>query len=333
MVRSATSRGTRVLGAVDPDPELAGRDLAELCDVPPERRPLLGPEADEPGAGAEVAKAIAELSPEVRDAAVLAVLATFSDLARVAPQIDQLLSMGLSVVTTCEELSYPWAAHCDEATVLDAVCRRHGVACLGTGVNPGFLMDFLPAVMTGLCRDVRSVTVRRIQDAAHRRASFREKIGAGLSVEEASRLIEEGALRHVGLRESAQMVAAACGWSLPLVEETIAPVVTRDLIVVGGCQVPEGAVAGVEQWARGYLDRGAGREEVVTLQFRAAVGQPEPRDEIIVDGTPPIHLRVDGGVDGDAATCAVVLNAAPLVAAAPPGLHTMLDLPVPTVGR
>jgi len=333
MVRAATSRGVRVVGAVDPDPDLAGRDLGDLCDVRADRRSLLGPATDEPRGRVAVVRALAELPLEVREAADLAVVTTFSDLARVAPQIDQLLSMGLPVVTTCEELSYPWVTHCDEATVLDAVCRRHGVACLGTGVNPGFLMDFLPAVHTGLCREVRRVTVRRIQDAASRRRSFQDKIGAGLSLEEARRLIEEGVIRHVGLRESALLLAAACGWSLQRLDESIAPVVAESSVAGSSREVERGAVAGVEQWARGYLDRGDGEEEVVALQFRAAVGQPEPRDEIVVEGTPPIRTRIEGGVDGDAATCAVVLNVAPLVAVAEPGLHTMLDLPIPTVGR
>jgi hypothetical protein len=145
--------------------------------------------------------------------------------------------------------------------------------------------------------------------------------------------VAEGSLRHVGLPESVHLLAAACGWELTRTEETIEPVMT-DVEITGGYRpIAPGQAAGVEQWGRGFVTGGDGEREAITMQFRAAVGQPEPRDEVEIDGTPPIRSVIAGGVNGDIATCAVVLNAAPVVASAPPGLHTMLDLPPATVGR
>ncbi|MBM3148274.1 MAG: dihydrodipicolinate reductase, partial [Actinobacteria bacterium] len=227
----------------------------------------------------------------------------------------------------------PWATHADAAARIDAVCREYGVACLATGVNPGFLMDFLPGVLTGLCREVRGVTVRRLQDAARRRVPFQQKIGAGLAPAEFERQVATGSLRHVGLPESVHMLAAACGWTLDRVEETIEPVVAEIAVETGHRPIAAGEVAGVEQWCRGFRGPATGEAAVVTLQFRAAVGQADPRDEIEIDGEPPIRSVIPAGVNGDVATCAVVLNAAAVVAVASPGLHTMLDLPVPAVGR
>lgn len=340
MVRFAAGRsGVRVVAAVDPAAGLAGCDLAEVADVPSRDRGALGAAGPVRGhvrVSASLAEALVQAAaPSSPGAAVadVALVTTFSDIGRVGAQIAELATARLPVVSTCEELSYPWTIHPDEAARIDAVCREHGVACLGAGVNPGFLMDYLPSVLTGLCRDVRRVTVRRIQDAASRRVPFQKKIGAGLSAAESRVRIAAGSLRHVGLPESVHMVAAACGWRLDRVEETIEPVLAEARVETGYRPIAAGQAVGVEQWGRGYLDRGAGEETVVTLQFRAAVGQPDPRDEIEIDGTPPVRSIIAGGVNGDVATCAVTLNAASVVTTAAPGLHTMLDLPVPVVGR
>lgn len=368
MVRSAAQReGIRVVAAVDPADGIAGHDLAEVAEVPPEQRASLGaaggavaghvrvsatpaealaeaaavaavggdPAADERSEAAVGATPTAAAPGRVPGGAVadVAIVTTFSDIGRVADQIAELAAARLPVVSTCEELSYPWATHADAAARIDAVCREHGVACLGTGVNPGFLMDYLPAVLTGLCRRVRGVTVRRVQDAAQRRVPFQQKIGAGLSPAEFERSVAAGSLRHVGLPESVHMLAAACGWELDRVEETIAPVIAESVADGGYRPIAPGEAAGVEQWCRGFRSSAAGEEAVVTLQFRAAVGEADPRDEIEIDGEPPIRSVIPAGVDGDVATCAVVLNAAAVVVAASPGLHTMLDLPIATVGR
>ena len=193
---------------------------------------------------------------------------------------------------------------------------------LSTGVNPGFLMDYLPAIVCGLCRDVERVEVERLMDAAPRRRPFRDKIGAGATVQEFERRVEEGSLRHVGLTESVQMIARAVGWNLEPVVETIEPVVAAERIETESTTVEAGRVAGVLQVARGSV----GGAEKVVLTFRAAIGQPAPRDRLLITGTPRIDLRIEGGVHGDLATCNVVVNSIPAVLAASPGLKTMLDL-------
>src|SRR5256885_16086863 len=47
------------------------------------------------------------------------------------------------IVSTCEELSYPFRTHPELAAKLDAAAKEWGVALVGTGVNPGFVMDKL----------------------------------------------------------------------------------------------------------------------------------------------------------------------------------------------
>lgn len=309
IAREVLRRGDcEVVGAADRDPAKAGRGFLEVVGAEPP--------APESAAGVQVEADAAALL--ARAAADVVVLTTTSSLEAILPQVLECVGHGAAVVTTCEELSFPWATRPEPARAIDEAARRAGVAVLSTGVNPGFLMDYLPAAASGVCRGVRRVAVERIQDAAPRRKPFQDKIGAGLAPDEFRERVARGSLRHVGLPESVYAIAAALGWDLERVEETIEPVFPSGAAADGN-----GArAAGVEQIARGW----AGGEERITLTFRAAVGEPEPRDRLTIDATPPIDLTIAGGVHGDLATCNVVVNAIPVVLGARPGLRTMLDV-------
>ncbi len=132
----------------------------------------------------------------------VAILTTVSDLARIAPQVEEIVALGLPIVSTCEELSFPWNISPDLSARIDRAAKAKNVAVLGTGINPGFLMDFLPVTLTGVCQRVDRIKITRIQDATHRRVPFQQKIGAGLTMAEFEAKKISGTLRHVGLSES-----------------------------------------------------------------------------------------------------------------------------------
>jgi len=311
MVRSAASRGGfRIVGAVDTDPGKIGKDLGELCGVKRLGIPVSG-----------------SLDEAIRGkAARVAVVTTVSSLAVLEPQLVQLARAKLPVVSTCEELSFPWRRQPELAQRIDRVCRDNGIACVGTGVNPGFLMDFLPTVLTGLCQKVTGVRVWRVQDASIRRIPFQQKIGAGLTLKEFEAKRQDGTLRHVGLPESVDFIAARLGWRLDKTTESIEPVLAEQPVDSGYKPIAKGMVRGVYQVGRGFL----GRNEVITLTFRAAVGEPESYEEVRIEGEPAFRSRIAGGINGDIATCAVTLNAARAILEVSPGLKTMADLPAPS---
>jgi 4-hydroxy-tetrahydrodipicolinate reductase len=299
-------------GAVDVDPKLVGAPLRELV---PGAAPKLVVEKD-------LARA---LRPARFDAALVT---TVSELERAVPTFRTLLGDGLTVVSTCEELTWPALHRPELARELDLLARERGARLLGTGVNPGFLMDAFPLVASAATRGVRRVLVERVQDASKRRVPFQEKIGACRTLAEFQRLAAAGRLRHVGLAESLHMLAAGLGLALERTEETLEPVVAERELESALGHVPPGAAAGVRQTARGFV----ADELVLELVFQAALGQADPRDRIVIDGDPPLELVWRGGVHGDAATSAVVLAALPALQALPAGLHTMLSL-VPLRGR
>jgi len=300
-------RHFEIVGAVDIDPEKVGSDVGELAGLP---API----------GLSVTDDVTKLLAEV-DADIV-VLTTTSSLQQVRPQVVEIVSAGRNVVSTCEELMYPWLTNPGIAREIDLAAREHEVSVLSTGVNPGFLMDFLPLVLTGICRDVKKVKVERIQNAQFRRVPFQRKIGAGLTVQEFEQRAKAGILRHVGLTESIHLIASGVGWNLDRTEDIVNPVVASAAVTTDALTIEPGDVLGVNQIGSGYLDG----EEVISLVFRAAIGEPHPHDRIVIKGVPHIDIAISDGVNGDIATCAIVVNAIPVVIEAPPGLRTMADI-------
>jgi 4-hydroxy-tetrahydrodipicolinate reductase len=256
----------------------------------------------------------------------VAIVTTLSSLERIEDQLKGLAAAQLNIVSTCEELSYPWETKPQIAERIDEVCKENEVTCLGTGVNPGFLMDYLPAVLSSVCQEVEKVKVTRVQNASSRRIPFQQKIGAGLTDEQFDKKKKNGSLRHVGLPESVYMIARAMNWELDRVEETLVPVRASETITSGHTDIQRGNPSGVEQFGRGFL---AG-EEKITLHFRAAVGEEKSYDKVEIKGTPSFRSMIDGGVNGDIATSAITVNAVASVMQAKSGLKTMLDIPVPS---
>jgi 4-hydroxy-tetrahydrodipicolinate reductase len=253
----------------------------------------------------------------------VALVTTVSSVVSLESQIVELAEAGLNIVSTCEELFFPLKTQPEVAKRIDEICRQNGVACVGTGVNPGYLMDLLPTVLTGLCQDVEKVEVWRVQDASVRRIPFQQKIGAGLTLEEFEVKKKAGTLRHVGLPESVDFIAEKLGWKLDRNTESLEPVIAAEQIDTGYKPIAKGMARGVHQVGRGFV----GDREVITLNFRAAVGEPESYDQVHIDGQPGIKSRISGGVNGDIATCAITLNAVRSILQASPGLKTMGQIP------
>lgn len=315
MAADCARRGVaEIVAAVDPDPALAGKPLSRVV-----------PEC-EFGCRVEAALDSVGRWSEID----CALVCTSSDLARCAPTLRDLLGRGVSIVSTCEELLYPWLRHRTLADELHALAVRQRARLLGTGVNPGFLMDALPVFASAVCRSVTRVQVWRIQDATTRRVPFQQKIGAGLDDESFRARVAAGTLRHVGLGESMHFVAHQLGLNIDRWDESIEPVkAERDLTCALGA-IPRGRAAGVRQVGRGWA-RGApaSAEPVIRLEFQAAIGQHDPHDRVLLTSEPPIDLVLKGGVHGDLATVAIAINCVAPLLAAEPGLHTMATIPLP----
>jgi hypothetical protein len=302
--------GIKIVGAIDIDKNKVGKDLGDLAVGK-----NLGIKITDDASGL-----LARTKPDI------VLHSTGSYLKAVKPQLLDIIDAGADLISTCEELSYPFLKQPDVAEELDAMARKKGVTLLGTGVNPGFVMDTLVITSTGVCQDVRKISSFRIQDASIRRLPFQRKIGAGLTLTEFKTKVANGTIKHVGFAESIAMIASALGWKLDGIEEKVEPKVAEKSVASNHIKVEPGQVAGVDQTAWGIRNG----EKVITLNLQAYLGCPEPRESILIEGQPPIDLTIKGGIHGDIATAAVVVNCIPRVINAQPGLATMKDLPLPS---
>ena len=308
IVELAASRGIEFVGAIDIDPEKVGEDLGDVAGL---EESLGVTVTDDPQAALETAPDVVFHS-------------TLSDVGAIVGQLEESVAAGADVVSTTEELAYPWLANPDAAQEIDEIATTHGQTVLGTGINPGFAMDTLPAVLTAPCQHVESIQVNRVQDAGQRRKPLQEKVGAGLDVDRWNAEIAAEA-GHVGTPESIAMIAGALDWELDEIEETLEPVVAEELSESEYFTVEPGDAAGVHQVGVGYVDG----EAVIELDLKMYVGAEDPRDEVFITGTPDLEVTAAGGFHGDITTPAVVVNSVPRVAAGDPGLATMIDLATP----
>lgn len=301
-------QGIEIVGAIDINPELKGKLLSDLTGIPSQAIPIDTNVAD----------------VQERALADAAILTTVSTMELITEQIEEIVDLGIPVVSTCEELLHPWNTATKLARRIDEKAKRKGVAVLGTGVNPGFLMDSLPAMMSAVCQEVDRVDVVRKQNATFRRVPFQEKIGAGLDVKTFNKLVETKSIRHVGLAESVYLIADAMDWKLDEVTDSVSPVIAEEEIRIDAMTIKAGDVAGVQQVGVGKADG----EEKIRLVFKASIGEPEPEDSIEIHGEPSIKSSIEGGLHGDVATCAITINAVKKILDAKPGLRTMVDTPL-----
>ena len=312
VVRFAVQRADiELVGAIDIDKQLEGHDLGEISNLGKKLGIVIDNDAD---------AVLSRTKPDV------VFLTTSSFIKNVYPQLEKCIKHGVNIVSTAEELTYPYIKTPELSNVIDKLAKKHQVTVLATGVNPGFIMDTWPLFMSGVCQQVKRVKVVRIQDASPRRGPFQKKIGAGCTLVEFNKRVTDGSLKHIGLAESIEMIANGLRWELDDIKESIEPIIAHAKVKTNFVTVDPGQVAGVRQIGRGIK---AG-EELITLEFEASVGADESHDTVYLTGTPNMEVTIIGGTQGDIATIAMVVNSAHLVIDAPPGLITMKELPIVT---
>lgn len=291
-----------IIGAVDVDESKAGRDLYELMEL-------------DGSSGVIVKKSLKEAIAEKRPDVVLQT--TGSYLPQIYPQLVEIVSAGTNVISSAEELLYPHLRNPKLADELDALAKNKGVTVLGTGVNPGFVMDSLPLVLSGACQQVDRIEAERVVDVSTRREALQRKVGAGLTVSQFEQKLATGTFGHVGLAESLALVASGMGWGLDFIEETIEPVIAQeDMRAIG---IEKGYVTGMRQVATGLKNE----VEMIRLYLQISAGAGNPHDSVNIYGVPDLRVNISNGTAGGLATAAALVNSIPQVVNAQPGLAAM----------
>jgi 4-hydroxy-tetrahydrodipicolinate reductase len=293
ILRYLTERSHEIVGVADSDVNKAGKTVAELTGIPLELR---------------VRPSIRALQLEGVD---VVVFATSSRIARIEADLAQAINSGADVVTTSEELAYPYHASEDAARRIDALAKGRGVTVVGVGVNPGFVMDWVPALVASAAKNPTEIHVVRSVDVSKRRRQLQTKTGVGLTKAKFEKGLAEGTLGHVGLVESASLIALSLGKKLEGVSEGTFPVLGA-----------EDYVMGVRQFAQGKAG-----DCSIRLDLEMTITSAD-FDTVEVKGDPHLKLRFEKGVFGDSATVALTVSAVERVAEARPGLITVLELPL-----
>ena len=309
---AAVKPWVEIVGGVDIDPAKIGQDLGVLTGVKRLR-------------GRRVFGSLDELVARSRpDIIFHTAVSKFKDA---FAQLEPMARRGISVVSSCEELLFPQLRNPELAAKLDRLCRKHGARVVGTGVNPGFVMDLLPVCLTGVSREVRAVHVQRVVNASTRREPLQRKIGSGLPPAEFRRRFKEGKAGHAGLKESLALIAHCLGWQAKHIIETGDAVVADHNIRTRFLTVKKGETCGLHQRAEAKVNG----KVCLTLDLKMYLDAKNPHDAVQIEGEPPLDVVINGGVAGDQATVAALVNTAPRLLDAPAGLLLMTDLPVPRI--
>jgi 4-hydroxy-tetrahydrodipicolinate reductase len=260
----------------------------------------------------------------------IAIQATCSTLDDARDEIVTLLRQGVHVISIAEEMAYPAASSPSIASELHSLAAANGVSVLGTGINPGFMLDLLVIALTGVCAEIESISARRVNDLSPYGHSVLTAQGVGMTPDAFREGVADGTVTgHIGFLQSIHMIAATLGWDIERIEETREPIVSQRHRETPFITVEPGQTAGCLHTAQAF-SRG---KPVITLvhpqQIHPEIEGIETGDSVKITGTPNIRLAGTPEVPGGIATMAIAVNMIPRVLNASPGLHTMADLPVP----
>ena len=309
--------GVEITGVCDLHPNRVGKSIFDLLEV--ER----GDRADVI-VTSDIELALPEKSADV------CILATDSFTKDVYPKLVKVLSHGINAISTAEEMSYPAAKEPELAREIDRVARAHGVTALGTGINPGLMMDLLAICLTGCMTRVDKVTCKRVNSLSPFGPLVMQEQGVGLTPEAFQEGVEKGELAgHVGFAESVGMISHALGWKIDEFSQQMAPILTEVDRKSPYGFASRGNVAGVNMTGQGYVEGRVMIDMIHPQQIEPELGGTHTGDYITLEGSPRVDMKIQPEVNGGIGTIAMCVNMIPHVINARPGLKTMIDLPVP----
>ncbi len=308
-------QGVKLVAAYGRRRERAGMDLGLATG--------LGYSLDIP-VSADLSTVIEQTQPHV------AIQATCSRFEDAEEEITTLVRQGVNVISIAEEMAYPAAKHPLQAEELRQLAVCHGVAVLGTGINPGFVLDLLVITLTGVCAEVHSITARRVNDLSPYGPSVLKCQGVGLTADAFQRGLEDGSvLGHFGFDESMHMIAAKLGWEIERIEQKREPIISKVRRETAFVTVEAGQVAGCLHTATTYRQGQPVIRLIHPQQVHPWLEGVETGDMIDIRGTPNVHLAGSPEIPGGQGTAALAVNMIPRALNAAPGLYCMADLPVP----
>lgn len=310
-------KGIEIVAVCDRNDQRVGKSIYDVLEVERGDRPevIINSNQEE---------AFTEKSADI------VLLATDSFTKNAFDKIKFILERKMNVISTAEEMAYPQAQEPELADKLDKIAKENGVSVLGTGINPGFVLDLLILALTGTCEEVNHIKASRVNDLSPFGHAVMEEQGVGVTKEEFERGIADSTIAgHVGFPESIRMITDGIGWNLDKVDQTREPIMSNVHRKSKYAEVAAGNVAGCRQCGYAYVDGELKIEMEHPQQILPHLEGQGTGDYVTISGTPNINLQITPEIPGGVGTIAMCVNSIPHVINARPGLRTMLDIPVP----
>jgi hypothetical protein len=312
-----TKKGVDIVGICDRSEERVGRSMFDVLGVERGDRPevIINSNIDE---------VVTEKGCDV------CLCATDSFTKKAFPRLKAVLEKKVNVISTAEEMAYPKAQNTELAAELNRIAKENGVTILGTGINPGLIMDLLVVCLTGCMTNVEHIEAKRVNSLSPFGPAVMEEQGVGITVDEFNAGVADGSLAgHVGFAESIHMIGDAIGWKVEKYETQMSPIVTTVDRKSPYGFAAAGNVAGVNMTGQGYVDGETKIDMIHPQQIEPEMEGTHTGDYITIKGTPEVNMCIKPEVEGGLGTIAMCVNMIPHVINAAPGLKTMIDLPVP----
>lgn len=304
-----------VLAVIDKKPELQGKDIGDVLSLGEKTGITVTDDAE---------NVLCEKKPDVT------LLVTGSFIDEVTPALKTIMESGSNCITIAEEMAYPWRLYPDKSNELDEIAKKNGVTLLGTGVNPGFVLDTLILCLTGVCSRIEKITATRINDLSPFGPTVMQTQGVGTTVEEFNKGLEKGTIvGHIGFQQSIAMIADALGWKLDDIVEKREPIIAKKHRESKYIKVEPGMVAGCRHCGYGIKDGKNVIELIHPQQVQPSAEGIETGDFIKIEGATSIEMCIKPEVPGGEGTINVTVNMIPHVVKADPGFTSMKDMPLP----
>lgn len=307
-----------------------GRDAGELVGLPP-----LGVHASRDPAAALAAGLDAmayTASGDMRPAEALA-------------DMETCLRAGSNVVSTSfYPLLHPALAPPKVRESIEAACRAGNASIFVSGMDPGWVLDILPLLLTGVVADIEEIRIQELFNYAlyHQPDAVRQLAGFGTSMDATPPMLLDFGLKMVW-GPMLRILAEALGQELDTIETHIEKRPLEREVEVPGMGVFEKGTQGAFRFEVRGMIGGRARivaEHITRIDDQCAPEWPSPpegqgvhivqihgRPDLVVSLHAEDRFETGAAAGGNATAAGRIINAIPAVCAAPPGILTPLDLP------
>ena len=277
IIRYLLDKGARVVGAIDTNEELEGKDIGELCGLNRET-------------GVKVKKS-ADTVLDNCDADI-AVLALQSYLTDMHKPILECVTRGISVITTSEEALFPWTTACDVTNQLDALAKRMGCTVTGSGMQDVFWVNF-PACIAGGVHSISEIEGAVSYNVEDYGIALARAHGVGLSEEEFERTIARSLDNPAYVWNSNEALALKMGLSIEQTRQKAVPVFSDHDVYSKtlGETIPKGKAVGMSAVVTSVTHQGI----VIETQCIGKVYEEGEGDQchFLIHGEPDVRFSVD----------------------------------------